>query len=287
MQQSVYKVALIIKTRLQSFYSNQFCFMRILFFLLSILFVDEAVCQDLNLYERKTFFNGNFELRYRILVPQQFDKNTAYPLLIFLHGAGSKGYDNEAQLAIGGNYFLRKSIRDSFPAIIIFPQCPPEDLWAEFETENDSVTYAVKRVIFPFHRQPTTVSKALMALIDSLSQQQFVNKKRVYIGGLSQGAMGVLDLIARYPDVFAGGLSICGGGDINSSKRFAGKVALWLFHGSKDDVVPVSFSRGYYRRLKKENADVRYSEYEDVFHNSWVNAFKEPDLLSWLFSKSK
>jgi predicted peptidase len=106
MQQSVYKVALIIKTRLQSFYSNQFCFMRILFFLLSILFVDEAVCQDLNLYERKTFFNGNFELRYRILVPQQFDKNTAYPLLIFLHGAGSKGYDNEAGIVSPRSLFF-------------------------------------------------------------------------------------------------------------------------------------------------------------------------------------
>jgi predicted peptidase len=262
--------------------------MRSIFFFICLLQSQIALTQDIfEPYERKEFVNGPFTLSYRILYPQQFDTSKSYPLLIFLHGAGGKGYDNEMQLGAGGRFFLRPGVRDSFPAIIIFPQCPLEDLWAYFDTEKDSVTKEVKRLYFPFHKEATPVSKALMKLVDSVSGHNFVNKKRIYIAGLSQGGMGVLDLIARYPDTFAAALSICGAGDEATSKRFAGKVSLWLFHGNKDDVIPVTYSRNYFRKLKKENADVRYSEYDNVKHNSWVNAFREPDFLSWLFSKSK
>lgn len=74
---------------------------------------------------------------------------------------------------------------------------------------------------------------------------------RIYIAGLSQGGMGVLDLLARYPETFADSIAMCGAGDPATAKYFAGKPALWLFHGDKDPVVPPYFSQQYYRRLKK------------------------------------
>jgi hypothetical protein len=39
--------------------------------------------------------------------------------------------------------------------------------------------------------------------------------------------------------------------------------------------------------LKVVNADVKFSLYPGVNHNSWDNAFAEPTLMAWLFSKSK
>ena|SRR5205809_76288 len=252
-----------------------------------------AVCyffssaQDFDLYKKEIYFTENSVLPYRMLMPQKFDSTLNYPLLIFLHGAFEKGSDNKIQLEIGGDYFLRQNIRDSFPAIVIFPQCPVNDVWAYFETVTDSATGIIKEIFFPFKKQPTNVSLALMSLIDSLLQLHYVNNKQVYIAGLSQGAMGVLDLIARYPGTFAAGLSICGAGNPSTTKRFAGKVSLWLFHGNKDDILPVGFSRDFFRRLRKEGSDVKYTEYAGVYHNSWINAFNEPGLMQWLFSKSK
>jgi predicted peptidase len=114
-----------------------------------------------------------------------------------------------------------------------------------------------------------------------------IDLSRIYVGGLSQGGMGVLDLISRYPETFTAALSICGAGNSSTVKRFAGKVSLWLFHGSIDEIVPTSFSREYNKKLLKAGADVQYSEYPGVSHNSWVNAFNEPSLLYWLFSKRK
>ncbi len=246
-----------------------------------------AHSQDFSAYAKQVYVKKDQQLPYRILSPVNFDSTKKYPLLVFLHGAYEKGYDNELQLNIGGRYFLREQNRNDFPAFVVFPQCPPGDSWAYFDTEIDSATGAVNKMIFPFLKKPTPVSFLLKELLDSLVTGSSIDNARIYIGGLSQGGMGVFDMVARYPDFFAAGFPICGAGRVNTVKNFAGKVALWIFHGDKDDIVPVSFSRDFARKLKKEEADIKYSEYAGVYHNSWVNAFAEKDLLIWLFSKSK
>lgn len=255
----------------------------LLFFIL--LFSVRSWGQDLSVYEAHLFKTPMLNLPYRLLRPidkQAFEK---YPLLIFLHGAFEKGFDNEKQLEIGGHFFLRDSIRRNYPAFVLFPQCPGSDSWAYFETETDSISGALKNMRFPLRKTPTDVSSALILLIDSLLKSGEIDPGRIYIGGLSQGAMGVLDLIARYPGTFVAAFSICGAGNPAHAKNFAGKTSLWLFHGEKDDVIPVHYSLDYFKRLKKLNADVRYSGYPGVFHNSWNAAFNEPDLMRWLFSR--
>jgi predicted peptidase len=261
--------------------------MKKIFLLCCIAFVLNAGAQDLSVYRSATYYSKEGELPYRILDPLNFDSSKTYPVIIFLHGSFEKGTDNTAQLNIGGRYFLREENRKNYPAFVLFPQCPLDDSWAYFENKIDSSTGLAKDWDFPFLKQPTASTAVLKKLLDSLLTLHFIDKSRIYIGGLSQGGMGVYDMVARYPDVFVAAFPICGAGKISTAKNFAGKTALWIFHGDKDDIVPVSFSRVYYNRLKKLNADVKYSEYAGVFHNSWVNAFAEKDLLSWLFSKTK
>jgi len=249
-----------------------------------------AICgkaQDLSQYEAHYFNAIELNMPYRYLRPANFDSSKKYPLIIFLHGANAKGFDNETQLNIGGRFFLRDSFRANYPSYVLFPQCPQKDLWAYFEVNTNHTSGSSDEVNFPFNKSPTEVSMVLMKLVDSLVHSDKIDAGRVYIGGLSQGAMGVLDLIARYPKIFAAAFSICGAGNVATAKNFAGKTALWLFHGDADDVVPVNFSRDYFKRLQKLKSDVLYSEYRGVKHNSWINAFSEPSLLYWLFSKRK
>ena len=255
--------------------------------ILFISFVSSVNSQDLIEYKKEVFISEKGQLPYRILFPTSFDSTKSYPLLIFLHGAFEKGTDNEAQLRIGGRYFLKEENRINFPAIVLFPQCPETDSWAWFDTKVDSATGLAKSWDFPFRKEPTAITGILKKLLDSLLSIRFVDKSRIYIGGLSQGGMGVYDMIARYPDIFAAAFSICGAGKVSTAKEFAGKVALWIFHGADDEIVPVRFSRDYYKKLIKLNADVKYSEYPGVHHNSWVNAFAERELLPWLFTKTK
>jgi len=260
--------------------------MKFIFVFVFSVSVCSLYAQDFSEYKKETFARNDERLPYRILYPLAFDTTQKYPLLIFLHGAYEKGDDDEAQLDIGGQYFLADSNRRNFPAVIIFPQCPSNDVWAYFEAEFDSVG-VLKRAIFPFRKEPTAVTSLLKQLVDTLMSLPFIDISRIYLGGLSQGGMGVFDMVARYPALFAAAFPICGAGKVSTADKFAKQTALWIFHGADDDVVPVHFSRQFYQKLKKLGADVRYTEYTGVRHESWVNAFHEKDLLPWLFSKSK
>ena len=87
--------------------------------------------------------------------------------------------------------------------------------------------------------------------------------------------------------MFAAAFPICGGGNPRSTTKYAGKVAFWIFHGGKDDVVHPYFSLEMVTALQEKGADVKLTYFENANHNSWDPAFREPDLLPWLFSKKR
>ena len=68
----------------------------------------------------------------------------------------------------------------------------------------------------------------------------------------------------------------------DTAKKVA-SLPIWVFHGGADPTVPVTESRKIVEALKTLNADVRYTEYEGVLHNSWDKAYAEPEFPTWLF----
>ena len=260
---------------------------KLILFLSAVFFFRTAKTQDFfHLYEKKTFVRDGKTLPYRILYPRGYEKDKAYPLLMFLHGSGERGNDNVAQLSLGGFLFLADSLRKNYPAVVIFPQCPADSSWSAIEFKYDA---GMKRGILvgPYHEEPTGPALLVKELMDSLVESKVVDSKRIYVGGLSMGGFGVFDMLERYPDYFAAAIAICGGGDTTMAKRFAGQLPLWIFHGGADPIVTVESSRRYYRALKALGADVRYTEYPGVGHNSWDNVFVERDLFHWLFSNKR
>ena len=127
---------------------------------------------------------------YRYLRPKDSNSLNKFPLVIFLHGANAKGFDNEAQLNEDGRFFLRDSIRENYPSYVLFPQCPERDLWAFFEIKTDAATGSDEQLNFPFNKKPTETSMVLMRLIDSLVHSDEIDAHRIYIGGLYQGGNG-------------------------------------------------------------------------------------------------
>lgn len=240
-----------------------------------------AMGQDLSQYQYKTFVRKGDTLRYRLLPPANYNPHKKYPLIIFLHGSGERGGDNNAQLLHGGEMFLRDSIRQNYPAFVLFPQCPATQTWAPMKVERDSSG----KVKFDLdaNEPPTPPTTLLVSLLDSISHSKSINIKKVYIGGLSLGGMGTFYMITRYPDIFAAAFPICGAGNAEQADRFAKKVPVWIFHGGADPVVPVEASRAYDVKLKALGAEEKYTEYPGVGHNSWDNVFVEPGLMPWLF----
>jgi predicted peptidase len=237
------------------------------------------------LFESNNFFQGENSLPYRILFPENFDTALNYPVLFFLHGSGERGNDNELQLVHGKSFFSSDEVRKDFPAVIIFPQCPKEDYWAKVEFSYD----AEGKRIFGFRPklEPTQSMQLFMSLVDSILTVDWADTTRFYIGGLSMGGMGTFEILHRMPDVFAAAFPICGGGDPITAISYANKVNLWIFHGEKDDVVPVKHSYDMFDAVKKAGGNPRLTIYPEVNHNAWDYVFLEKELMPWLFSNKK
>lgn len=248
------------------------------------VFLGPATAQYNAIYQANAYIHRGDTLPYRILYPSDYNADTRYPVLFFLHGAGERGNDNQRQLTHGGNLFLADTFRLNHPAIIIFPQCPADSYWANVTIE--SKPEGGRSFYFDEGGRPTKAMSLLLRLIDQVVGKETVDNTRIYIGGLSMGGMGTYEALRRRPQLFAAAFAICGGDNSENVAKYA-HIPLWIFHGEKDDVVPADHSHMIVDQLHELGASPRYTFYPQANHNSWDSAFAEPALIPWLFSQKK
>ena len=257
---------------------------KILTYLLIVISATTSA-QDLTLFQKKEYVHSEGKvLPYRILYPENYDKNKKYPLVLFLHGAGERGNDNEKQLIHGAKLFLKEENRKNYSAIILFPQCPENSFWSSVNIDRNKTPLTFE---FNYDNTITWPLAAVQMLVNQLLNEESIDKKRCYITGLSMGGMGTFEMLYRFPELFAAAMPICGGGDTLHYDKRIKKTAFWVFHGDADPVVNVNASRAMVSKLKELKVSVTYTEYPTVKHNSWDNAFAEPTFLKWMFSNKR
>ena len=211
---------------------------------------------------------------YRLFVPKASSQEQKLPLIVWLHGASGVGTDNNSQISagwneIGSRLWARPDIQDKHPAFVVAPQAPPDELWGQ-----------------PSSNKLTTFGQMVIDLVDSLARELPIDRERVYLIGQSRGGIGVWDLVAKRPDVFAAAVPVCAVG--NPTKIAAARnVSIWVFHGFKDVGMPVANARDMVAALKGAGATVRYTEYSDLSHDIWTRVFAEPELPEWLFAQRR
>ena len=258
----------------------------ILFIPAFILAIHFGQSQNLNLYQNGMMIENNDTLRYRILYPDNYEHGKSYPVVVFLHGIGERGRDNQLQLTHGADLFVRNDVREKFPAIVIFPQCPPDMTWSYRVEQYDS---SLKKTVgrYPFHQPILWTENMVKELTDKLISSGIADKKRIYIVGLSMGAAGTYDLLVRFPNYYTAAITIAGENSVTLMAKNCKSLPLWIFHGAKDDIIDPQTDRTLYAQLKGIDPNLKYTEYPDANHNSWDPAFAEPDLLPWLFAQHK
>jgi predicted peptidase len=228
-------------------------------------------------FEPRTLTQGEYKLPYRLLKPKDYDAKKKYPLVIFLHGAGERGDDNEKQLVHGMNDFASDEIMAKYAAFVIAPQCPSGEAWG-----------GINRLA----KMPTPADQLAPALAATLQaaaevQKEFsIDDKRIYITGLSMGGFGSFSALTNRSEMFAAAAIICGGGETAMVGKFK-HVPIWAFHGADDKTVPVERSREMIDVLKAAGATPKYTEYPGVGHNSWAQTYADPALYEWLFAQRK
>jgi len=240
--------------------------------------------QDLEIPSlRGEFVKEVFELRgygqlpYNILFPKDYNGRKEFPLIFFLHGAGERGTDNTAQLKHIAPILSSEENQKKYPAILVFPQCPQQDYWASVDRTNWT----------PLDTDKTTAA-GLKAekLLEEIIATYKVDKKRVYINGLSMGAFGTYSILSRHADKVAAAIAVCGGANLDHIKNYS-HIPLQIFHGSEDDVVPTQLSRDLASELKILEAPIIYTEYQGLGHDIWNKVYEDPNTLEWLFKQKK
>ncbi len=231
---------------------------------------------------------------YRLYVPEGYDASRRYPLVLFLHGAGESGSDNEVQLTAnqGATVWAKPQEQARHPCFVLAPQNPKDPRATSPGDLGRMGWTSLMRYGFynPFKSEP--VLKAVFALLQRVEADYSIDPDRVYSTGLSMGCFGVFALNVDHPDTFAAIVGIAGGLDPARAVVLA-KKPIWVFHGSQDLVVDVRFSRDTVKALRGAGGSPRYTEYgTDVYiptngHPSWVPAYASREMKDWLFEQTK
>ncbi|MGC4034972.1 MAG: prolyl oligopeptidase family serine peptidase [Chitinophagaceae bacterium] len=230
-------------------------------------------------FSTNIFVDKGDTLRYRQLYPDA-DTLRKYPLVIFLHGSGERGNDNEAQLKWGVMNFATDQNMLLHPALVIAPQCPEKMTWSNFTRDKNSTDAK----LLPTASRPMEL---LMGLINQLIKKMpMIDTNRIYITGLSMGGFGTFDAIERYPHLFAAAVPVCGGGDTSRAASIA-HIPLWVFHGAEDPTVNPWYSISMVNALTKAGAHPAFTLYPAVGHFSWIGAYSDPFMMEWLFRQHK
>jgi len=238
-------------------------------------------------FTKKTFTDSTGSLNYRLFKPDT-KMGKEYPLVIFLHGMGERGFDNSLQLTgyRGALVWATPENQAKNPAFVVAPQCPPNTYWPADDVQQ-LVLKTIKDVIAKYP----------------------IDTNRIYINGLSMGGFGSWKLIQNNPNLFAAAVIVCGAGDPNNVEPIK-NMPIWLFHAADDPIVKVSGvindprmqitaygSRDMAAALRAAgNTVIRYTEYEKGYvapplapmgHFSWIPAYNNPEIIDWMFSQTK
>ena len=199
-------------------------------------------------------------LNYTVQYPQGYgETKKKWPLLIFLHGAGERGSDINLVKFHGPIKEAGKGM--DIPMLIVAPQCPEDRWWVE-KIED------------------------LNLWLDEIIKQYPVDKKRIYLTGISMGGEGTWRWTLLHPERFAAVIPICGKACAWQSPLIK-DIPLWVFHGDKDDAISVEESRRMVKALKAAGSTVKYTEYPGVGHDSWSETYHNKEIYQWLLEHEK
>jgi predicted peptidase len=194
---------------------------------------------------------------YLLYLPPDYTTHSKWPLVVYLHGAGSRGHD----LELVRREWLPRQIAQGkqFDFILLSPQCPAKSGW------------------FP---------KAIVELTEHISSSLSVDRDRVYLTGYSMGGNGTWATGVYDPGRFAAIAPLCGGSNAELAERLA-NTPIWAFHGAEDQVVPLDASKTMVDAVKKCGGQVKFTVYPGVGHGISEMTYQNKEFFVWLLDQRR
>ncbi len=100
------------------------------------------------------------------------------------------------------------------------------------------------------------------------------------------GGFGTWRLAAFTPDRFAAIAPICGGGEPYWARRFS-RLPTWVFHGAKDQGVPLERSQEMIDAMIEKGGEPKLTVYPEAGHDSWTETYNNPEFSKWLLEQKR
>lgn len=199
---------------------------------------------------------GLTPLPYLLFLPARYEEEAgAWPLMVFLHGAGERGANLKLVKKYGPPMIVENA--PDFPFVLVSPQCPAGQHWDP---------------------------RRLMALVDDVVARYRINRRCIVLTGASLGAFGAWATAAAYPGRFAALVPVCGWGNPSWAPRLC-DVPVWVFHGEEDRVVPISGSLEMLDALLSTGGDARFTSFPGIGHDAWTETYASAELYAWLLER--
>ena len=196
----------------------------------------------------------------RYLPPAYESSDEDFPLVIFLHGSGERGTDLNLVAVHGWPRYVNEGV--DYPFILVSPQLPDGQNWCGH-------------------------IESLNGLLDHLTSTLRVDKKRIYLTGLSNGGTGTwLWASSAETNPFAAIIPVCGAGIAWLSRELL-KTPVWAFHGEEDGCISCEESTRLVNLINAWGGNARVTLYPGVGHDSWVKAYTDPALVEWMLAQHK
>jgi predicted peptidase len=197
-------------------------------------------------------------LQYLMYLPEDYNEpDSPWPILIFLHGSGECGTDIELVKKNGPPMLIEQG--EVFPFMVASPQCPFNERWSVPMLEE---------------------------FLNTILRKYKIDTSRVYLTGLSMGGEGTWNWSKASPERFAAIAPVCGWTDTTGINGIR-EIPVWVFHGAKDNVVPIWESQKMVDALKEMGSGVRFTVYPEADHDAWTETYENPEFYEWLLMQHR
>lgn len=195
-----------------------------------------------------------------VYLPAKYDssRRKKWPLLVWLHGASGRGSNLDIVKRYGPPRVAEAT--GDFPFVVVSPQCTPGQLWSD--------------------------AAAIVALTDQIERSFRIDRKKIYLTGLSMGGGGAWFVASKFPDRYAAVAPMCGPTQPKDWAPGLRNVKIWCFHGEKDELIPVDRSRDMVDAIRRLGGKPKLTILKGQPHDI-TREYEDDRLYKWMLKQKR
>lgn len=213
-------------------------------------------------FVRHTHRDEDGDHGYVVYVPEDYTPDRAWPVMLFLHGAGERGSDGVRQSEAALGAMIRRW--GGFPWIVVFPQAedergPIRSVWSPDAPDG----------------------RRALAILDEVERAYSIDTRHRVLSGWSMGGRGAYMLAAAFPEKWSAVLPVAGWADLDLAAKLV-DVPLWSIHGTADTLVSYDEDKALVESIAEQGGKPFFTTMPDRGHYIWRTVYASPVVFEWM-----